>query len=134
MFKSSPCIFCIFFQLLSTTVFSQNIEKIRKNYITAIGGQDKINSLKSYSVAHSSSIDGSYVTGNYYTMRPYIFRYEIKSDGFDMVTSSCFDGTYIWMYNSRMGSDSFKPSTQILNADDKRIHSQNFLNYFVDAT
>ncbi len=130
--KNILCLFC--FILKPIFGLCQDTEFILDNYYKAIGGKSKIDSVESYSLTYSGTIDEKKFTGSFFNQRPFLFRYEISNPETGDVTLMCFDGKESWMYDNRVGKDSFRPHEKFPNIKARGLHSQNFMNYLIDIS
>ena len=123
----------IFFSFSAVSGFTQDIDFVITKYFQAIGGKNRIDTIQNYSVEYTGSIDDEEVHGTYLNVRPYLFRFEIIKAKTGGITCVAYDGKDGWMSDTRFGKDSFKPHERFLNARNRGLHSQNFMNYLIYA-
>jgi outer membrane lipoprotein-sorting protein len=92
--------FLILFCFISS-VRSQTVDDIINNYIAAVGGMDKLNSVQTLKVTGKFSGGGMDIPFVETIKKPYI-RTDITMQGLTMITA--YDGTDGWMLNPFQGS------------------------------
>lgn len=124
---------CLFIVFVSLPIYAQDIEYVMTKYFHAIGGKNRIDTIRNYTVEYSGTIDGENISGRYINIRPYLFRYEIINEKTKAITCVGYDGVEGWMYDSRVSKSNFKPYEKFPGVRNRGLHSQNFMNYFIYA-
>jgi len=99
MNKSILVVFLAFF---ISTSFAQTADEVINNYVSAIGGIDKINSVKSAKMTGKFSAGSMDIAFTKLYKRPSKIKMEMQIQGMTMIQA--YDGTTAWMLNPFQGS------------------------------
>jgi outer membrane lipoprotein-sorting protein len=99
MYKTILAVLLAFFV---SNAFAQTADEVINNYITAIGGMDKINSIKSAKMTGKFSAGSMDINFTRTYKRPNKIKMDMQIQGMTMIQS--YDGTTAWMLNPFQGS------------------------------
>lgn len=94
---------------LITTVYSQTVDDVINNYIAAVGGMDKINSIQTMKITGKFSNEGMDIAFVETVKKPAI-RTDITVQGMTMIRA--YDGTTAWTLNPFRGAKDPEKATQ----------------------
>jgi outer membrane lipoprotein-sorting protein len=95
-------ILAIFLAFSVTTSFAQTADEVINNYVTAIGGMDKLNSIQSAKITGKFSSGSMDISFFRLYKRPMKMKMEMQIQGMTMIQA--YDGTTAWMLNPFQGS------------------------------
>ena len=93
----------IIFCLSAINSFSQTADEVIAKYVAAIGGIDKIKSVKTEKVVISIDYGGTTVNQNIYKKRPNLYREEAEFQG--KISLTVFNGKEGWVVNPFTGRE-----------------------------
>lgn len=99
MYKSILAVILAFF---ISNSFAQTADEVVNNYITAIGGIEKINSVKSAKMTGKFSAGSMDISFTRLYKKPMKMKMEMQIQGMTMIQA--YDGTMAWMLNPFQGS------------------------------
>lgn len=104
----------LFFSLIilfgfMSTVYSQTVDDVINNYIAAVGGMDKINSIQSMKVTGKFSNEGMDISFVQTIKKP-ATRTDITVQGMTMIRA--YDGSTAWVLNPFRGAKDPEKATQ----------------------
>jgi len=126
MYKSILAIFLAFF---ISNAFAQTADEVINNYVTAIGGMDKINSINTAKMTGKFSAGSMDINFVRYYKRPTKMKMEMTIQGMTMIQA--YDGTSAWMLNPFQGS---REPEKMSEVDSKEVKNNadlegNIVNY-----
>lgn len=126
MYKSILAIILAFF---ISNAFAQTADEVINNYVTAIGGMDKINSINTAKMSGKFSAGSMDISFIRYYKRPSKMKMEMTIQGMTMIQA--YDGTSAWMLNPFQGS---REPEKMSDVDSKELKNNadfegNIVNY-----
>lgn len=106
----------VFIALFVSASFAQTADEVINNYVTAIGGMDKINSIKSAKMTGKFSAGSMDITFSRLYKSPDKMKMEMQIQGMTMIQA--YDGTNGWMLNPFQGA---RDAEKMSEADTKAV-------------
>lgn len=95
-------ILAILLAFVVSTSYAQTADEVINNYVTAIGGMEKINSIKSARMSGKFSAGSMDITFTRLYKKPMKMKMEMQIQGMTMIQA--YDGTAGWMLNPFQGA------------------------------
>lgn len=126
MYKSILTLILAFF---ISNAFAQTADEVINNYVTAIGGMEKLNSIKTAKMSGKFSAGSMDINFTRYYKRPSKMKMEMTIQGMTMIQA--YDGTNAWMLNPFQGS---REAEKMSDVDAKEVKNNadfegNIVNY-----